>query len=205
MSVGGKIVKRLFDILFSLVGIVFLVPLTVIIKIAYICTGDFHSIFLFQTRIKKNGKPFKCIKYRTMVLHADQEPLAQLLKDEKTRKEWDHKIQNDPRITRVGKIIRPMSIDETPQFINVLIGQMSAVGNRPYLPNEIDQLGLAKNTILSAKPGITGYWQTSGRSDVSFKHRIDLDYYYVKNQSIALDFKILFKTIGAVLTKDGAK
>lgn len=207
MSVGGKILKRLFDLILSLIGAIFLVPLTVLIKFAYLLTGDFHTIFYAQTRIGQHGKPFKIIKFRTMVKNADGEPLQKLLKDPKYRKEWDanQKFEHDPRITKVGRFIRHGSLDETPQFLNVLAGHLSLIGPRPLIEGECEKHGGDSKKYESVKPGITGWWAVNGRSATSYKKRFELEYYYIDHQSLKLDAKIFFKTIAAVITKSGAQ
>ena len=199
-------VKRLFDIVCGLLGIVILLPISIIVKISYIVTGDFHSIFLCQKRIGKNGKEFNFYKYRSMVVNAD-EVLKELLKDPELNKEYkvNKKLANDPRITKMGKILRKASLDELPQFINVLLGNMAMIGNRPYLPREKEDMGEYFKDIVKTKPGITGYWQVSGRSDVSFKQRLKLERYYSNHQSLKLDIKIFIKTFSVVLGKKGAK
>lgn len=203
---GYLFVKRLFDIVCGLLGIVILLPISIIVKISYMLSGDFHSIFLCQKRIGKNGKEFNFYKFRTMVTNAD-EVLEELLKDPKINEEYtvNKKLANDPRITKMGKILRKASLDELPQFINVLIGNMTMIGNRPYLPREKEDMGVYFNDIVKTKPGITGYWQVSGRSDVSFKQRLKLERYYSNNQSLKLDIKIFIKTFSVVLGKKGAK
>lgn len=198
-------VKRLFDIICGLIGIILLIPLTIIIKIAYICHGDFHSIFYTQKRIGKKGKEFTIIKYRSMVPGADKD-LSKLLEDNEALKEEykeNKKLRKDPRITKVGRFIRKTSIDEMPQFINVFIGKMSVVGNRPYLPREKEEMGDYYKDIVSVKPGITGYWQVSGHNDTNFKQRLKLEEEYAKKASLGLDIKIFFKTFGVVLGKRG--
>ena len=199
-------VKRLFDIVCGLLGIVILLPISIIVKISYMLTGDFHSIFLCQKRIGQNGKEFNFYKYRSMVVNAD-EVLKELLKDPKLNKEYkvNKKLANDPRITKMGKVLRKASLDELPQFINVLIGNMAMIGNRPYLPREKEDMGKYFNEIVKTKPGITGYWQVSGRNDVSFKQRLKLESYYSNHQSLKLDIKIFIKTFSVVLKKKGAK
>lgn len=145
--------KRLSDILIGLVGTIILIPLTLIVKLVYICTGDFHPIFYTQERIGKNGKVFKIIKYRSMVPNAD-EALKKLLEQKKYRKQWEEyqKIDDDPRITKVGKFIRKGSIDEFPQFINVLLGQMSMVGPRPLIPGELKSTAVRPKTSKNINP-----------------------------------------------------
>lgn len=202
-SVGREcyvFIKRIFDIIISLIGVLFLIPITVIVKIAYLLTGDFHRIIFVQNRIGKNGKTFKLYKFRSMVVNADS-LLEQTLKMDKIREQEyqkNKKIKDDPRVTIVGKFIRRLSIDEFPQFINILKGDMSLIGNRPYLPREIEDIGLYFDDIVKTKPGITGYWQVSGRSDVSFKKRLELERYYSNNHSLKLDIEIFFKTFVAV-------
>ena len=198
--------KRVFDILCSLVGILFLIPLLIIIKIAYICTGDFKSVLYSQERIGKNGKIFRLHKFRSMVPNAD-EVLEELLeKNPQIKKEYSEnkKIKNDPRITRVGYIIRKFSLDEFPQFINVFLGQMSLVGNRPYLPKEKKDMGKYYEEIIKTKPGITGLWQVSGRSDLTFKRRLELEAQYSNSISLHLDIKIIINTFRAVFKGEGA-
>ena len=140
-----------------------------------------------------------------MVPNAD-DILMEMLKDKKIADEYNKnkKLKNDPRITKVGKIIRKTSLDEIPQFINILKGDMSLVGNRPYLPREKDDMGKYYDDIIKTKPGLTGYWQVSGRSDVSFKNRLKLEQYYSNNYSFKLDIQIVFKTIKVVLGMQGA-
>ena len=198
--------KRTFDIMLSLIGVIFLIPLYIVIRLAYFCTGDFHRIIYTQTRVGKNGKLFKMYKFRTMVINADEE-LKKLLKNPEYKKEWEeyHKIENDPRITKVGRFLRKSSIDEMPQFINVFIGQLSIVGPRPLIPGEIEEHHGDKKLYESVKPGLTGWWAVNGRSNQSYKERLKLEYYYVKHRSLGFDIKILFMTVSTVLKKSGAK
>ena len=199
--------KRIGDILVSLVGLVFLIPIAIVIKIAYICTGDFHKIIFVQDRIGKNGKHFKFYKFRSMVPNADEVLFKTLAKDEKLAEEYsmNKKLKNDPRITKIGRIIRKFSIDEMPQFINVFLGDMSLIGNRPYLPREKKDMGKHYDEIIKTKPGLTGYWQVSGRNDVTFKRRLELEAYYSKHAGFKMDIKIFFKTFKVVLFGKGAK
>ena len=199
-------IKRLFDILVSLVGVLFLIPIYLIIRIAYFLTGDFHKIIYSHTRIGLNGKPFKLYKFRSMVYNAD-EVLKKLLKQPKYKKEWNefHKLSFDPRITKVGKFIRVASIDETPQFINILLGDLSLIGPRPLVPGELDINHGNHALYESVRPGITGWWAVNGRSATTFKKRLELEYYYIKNIGFKIDMKIIFKTIKIVLNGDGAK
>ena len=198
--------KRLFDILVSIVGMIFIVPVLLIVKISYMLTGDFKSILFKHKRIGKNGEEFYMYKIRTMVPNAP-ELLKEILKDPKMKKEWDesHKFENDPRVTKLGKVLRKASIDEIPQFINVFVGDMSLIGPRPMIQEEVDDYGKNKDKLLSMKPGITGWWACNGRSNISCEERKKLELYYIDNSSILLDIKIIFKTIIKVIKKEGAK
>ena len=199
--------KRVFDILVSLIGLIFLLPIALVVKISYMITGDFKSIFFVQDRIGKNGKTFKFFKFRTMVPNADEILHRTLELDPKLMEEYtiNKKLKDDPRITKAGKVIRRYSIDELPQLINIFLGDMSLIGNRPYLPREKKDMKDSFDTIVSTKPGLTGWWQVSGRSDVSFKKRLELEEYYSNNANLNLDFKIFFKTFSAVIGHKGAK
>ncbi len=199
--------KRIFDIICSIVGIVFLIPLTVIIKIVFVFTGDFNSIFYRQKRLGKNGKIIKIFKFRTMVPNADEILEKWLKENPEKRKEYlkDRKIDNDPRITKVGNFLRKSSIDEVPQFINILIGDMSLIGPRPVVPDEVENYGKNKSKFLSMRPGLTGYWASNGRNNISYKERMKMELYYIDHCGILLDLQIIFDTIFAVIKKEGAK
>ena len=200
-------VKRLFDILIALIWCLFLLPVILIVKISYLLHKDFDSIFFRQKRIGKNGKEFNLYKFRSMVPNAD-EVLKELLKnDEAARKEYkvNKKLKNDPRVTSVGKILRVTSLDELPQFINIFKGEMSLIGNRPYLPREKEDMGLYYNDIIKTKPGLSGLWQVMGRSNTTFEERLKLEQYYSNNFGFRIDIRIFFKTFGAVLKHKGAK
>lgn len=205
-KIGYLTVKRIFDIVCAIVGCIFLIPSFIIIKICYMLNGDFNSIIYSHERIGKNGKLFKLYKFRSMVPNADK-VLEEMLKDPEIEKIYktNMKLPNDPRITKVGKMIRKTSIDETPQFINVLLGNMSMIGNRPYLPREIKDMGKYYDEIVKTKPGVTGYWQTAGRNNVSFKKRLELESYYSQNASILMDLKIFFRTFAVVFFGKGAQ
>ena len=199
-------IKRIFDILVSLIGIIFLIPISIIIKVLYLISGDTASIFYCQKRIGKNGKEFKLYKYRTMIPNAD-EVLKELLKQKKYKKEWEknQKFDDDPRITKVGKILRKISLDEFPQFINVFIGNMSLIGPRPLVKGELDQHNGNHELYESVKPGISGWWAANGRSVLDYEERLELEYYYCKNCSLLLDIKCIFKTIKVIICRTGAK
>ena len=201
------VIKRSFDIICGLIGVLILIPISIIIKIIYICNKDFSPIFFTQNRIGKNGKEFKFYKYRSMVANADEILFRMLKEDKEIAKEYkkNKKLKNDPRITKVGELLRKTSLDELPQLINVLKGDMSIIGNRPYLPREKEDMGEYYDDIVKTKPGITGYWQVSGRSDLSFKKRLELEQFYSNQISLKLDIKIFFKTFQVVFLKKGAK
>lgn len=201
------VIKRSFDIICGLIGVLILIPISIIIKIIYICNKDFSPIFFTQNRIGKNGKEFKFYKYRSMVANADEVLFRMLKEDKEIAKEYkkNKKLKNDPRITKVGELLRKTSLDELPQLINVLKGDMSIIGNRPYLPREKEDMGEYYDDIVKTKPGITGYWQVSGRSDLSFKKRLELEQFYSNQISLKLDIKIFFKTFLVVFLKKGAK
>ena len=199
-------VKRVFDIIMGLVGLIVLVPLTIVIKMAYMCSGDFHPIFYAQDRVGKDGKLFQIYKFRSMVWDAEEQ-LQKLLNYKKYKKQWKEfqKLDNDPRITMVGRVIRRGSIDEIPQFLNVLFGQMSLIGPRPLVPGELKEHKGDEKKYCSVKPGITGYWATRGRSDNDYEDRLKMEYFYIENQCFSLDVKIFFRTIRTVIRSDGAK
>ena len=201
-----KVLKRLIDIIGSIIGIVFLIPLSIGIKIANIKAKDHGPLFYKQKRIGKNGKEFVLYKYRSMVVDADEKLSRYLEENEEAREEYStyKKLKDDPRVTRVGHFIRNTSLDEFPQFINVLKGDMSLVGPRPYLPREKKDMGRLYHTIVQSKPGITGMWQVSGRSEITFEDRLDMDIEYYYNWSLKTDIKLLFKTIKKVILREGA-
>lgn len=202
----GKIFKRLIDILGGIVGTFVLIPLTIGIAIANLICKDNGPIFYSQYRIGKNGKLFKMYKYRSMVVGADEKLKKYLEENEEARKEYKKykKLKHDPRVTKVGEFIRKTSLDEFPQFINVLKGDMSLVGPRPYLEREKEDMNGYYKYITTFKPGLTGLWQISGRSDVDFVTRIDLDMQYYYNHSLKGDIKILFKTAMKLVKREGA-
>ena len=167
--------------------------------------GDGGNVIYTHKRIGKDGKAFQIYKFRTMVQNADV-LLEELLKDERYRKEWktNQKIENDPRITKWGRFLRESSLDELPQVINVLIGEMSIVGPRPLVEGELEAHG-GLELYQKVKPGITGWWACHGRSEIDYPERLALEYYYVRNLSLKLDLLCIYKTIIAVITRHGAK
>ena len=199
------ILKRVLDIIFAITGCIFLIPLYGLVKAANLLSGDKENIIYRQTRVGKNGKLIRIYKFRSMVPNADV-ILKELLKDEKYRKEWEEnqKLSNDPRITKVGNILRKTSLDELPQLINVLNGDMSLVGPRPLVEGELEAHNGLK-LYQMVKPGITGWWGCNGRSDIEYKERLELEYYYVKHISLYLDILCVLRTAAALLKRRGAK
>ena len=199
-------VKRLIDICGAIVGIIILIPVTAVVAVVNFICKDYGPLFYSQDRIGKDGKHFKMYKFRSMVVGADEILKKLLAENEDLRKEFEatRKLQNDPRITKAGKILRKTSLDEFPQFINVLKGEMSLVGPRAVIDDEIEYFGNHKEEVLSVKPGITGYWAANGRSNTSYDERVEMETYYANNVSIPLDIKILFKTVISVIKKEGA-
>lgn len=200
-------VKRLFDILMSIIGIIVMIPIALLVKISYMLTGDFDSIFYKQKRIGKNGEEFDFYKFRSMIPNAD-EVLKELLKnDKKLAKEYkiNKKLEHDPRVTKMGNILRKTSLDELPQVLNIIKNDMSVIGNRPYLPREKEDMGIYYNDIIKTKPGLTGLWQVSGRSNTTFEERLKIEQEYSNSYGFRLDVKIFFKTFEAVFKHKGAK
>lgn len=201
-----KICKRSIDVVASIVGIIILGVISVIVFVANKIEGDKGPIFFVQKRIGENGKLFKLYKFRTMVVDADKILMKKLKEDKEFREKYlsYRKVENDERITKIGKILRKTSLDEFPQFINVLKGEMSLVGPRPYLNREKKDMDEYYGYIIKCKPGITGLWQVSGRNQNTFKERLKLDLEYYNNRTLWYDIKILFKTVLSVFKKEGA-
>lgn len=202
-----RIIKRSIDIIAGIIGCVLLIPITILVwLVRLIKKENTGPLFYEQLRIGKNGKQFRMYKYRSMCMNADETLKKYLEENEDARKEYKKykKLKNDPRITKVGCFLRRTSLDEFPQFINVLIGNMSLVGPRPYLPREKEDMGEYYFAITKVKPGITGPWQVRGRSKLEFEDRMKLDIEYVNNMSIRKDIRMVWKTITKVIKKDGA-
>ena len=175
-------VKRGIDILAGLTGCLILLPLVMIVKIINVINKDNGPVFYVQKRIGKNGKEFRLYKFRTMILNADRKLRRILKENDELREEYEinKKMKDDPRITKAGKILRKTSLDEFPQFINILKGEMSLIGNRPYLIREKKEMGNYYKHIVKTKPGLTGLWQTSGRSNITFDDRLKIEKNIVK-------------------------
>lgn len=199
--------KRAIDIVVGIIGTIFLLPIMLVVKIANLLHGDKAPVMLKQSRIGKDGKAFTLYKIRSMVPNAEK-VLEKLMKENpQIRKEYkkNKKLENDPRITPVGKFIRKTSLDEFGQFVNILKGDMTVVGPRPYLPMEKEDMGEYYSDVVACKPGLTGLWQVEGRSDIGFTNRCRLDKFYNNHKGIWFDTKIFFKTFLSVLQSKGAK
>lgn len=200
-------IKRTIDAIGALIGIIILIPATIIIYLARkILKEDKGPLFYEQLRYGKNGKVFRLYKFRSMCIGADKKLKEYLENNEEARKEFEktHKLQNDPRITKIGNFLRKTSLDELPQMINILKGDMSFVGPRPVVEKEVEEYGTNKDKFLSVRPGLTGYWQVNGRSNTTYEERMKMELYYVDNCSLWLDIKIFFKTFITVFKKEGA-
>jgi undecaprenyl-phosphate galactose phosphotransferase len=201
-----RITKRIFDILFSLGAIIFFFPIGLVAALLIKLTSP-GSIFYSSQRVGKDGQPIFCWKFRTMHQDADKKLVQLLSENPKLKNEWDtyFKLKDDPRVSTIGKILRKTSLDELPQFYNVLKGDLSVVGPRPVTEKEIQKyFGSKASKILSVRPGLTGIWQTSGRSLLTFEERIRLEESYIDRQSLSLDLRIICKTIPAMFFTKGA-
>jgi len=198
-------IKRVFDLFLSCICIILLSPLLVIVALL-IKLRDRGPVLFAEKRIGRFERPFTFIKFRTMALDSDRLLGEYLQMHPEARIELDtyDKLRDDPRITPLGRFLRRTSIDELPQLFNVLAGDMSIVGPRPFRPDKFPSLGEFRELIVTARPGITGFWQTSGRNDVPFEKRIEMDVFYVRNWSLWLDFIIIVKTVRAVIMQEGA-
>ncbi len=197
--------KRAVDLTLLLVSSPLTIPLTLIVSLLIKVTSP-GPIFYGHTRVGKNGRQFKCWKFRSMVIDADKQLAKILAENPEMRAQWekDQKFENDPRVTKIGKILRKTSIDEIPQFFNILTGEMSFIGPRPVTRPELEKYGKKTDFILSVTPGLSGMWQISGRSDTGYEERINLDSYYIQNWSVWLDIWIIIKTVYVVLKGKGA-
>ena len=196
--------KRGFDIFGAIMLLFLLAPLLLLLAIMVRMDGG--PILFVHERVGLRGRSFRCLKFRSMIVNADEVLQSLLENDVQARAEWetDFKLKNDPRITRVGAFLRDSSLDELPQLWNVLKGDMSLVGPRPLVKEELERYGDQVDYYLQVRPGMTGLWQVSGRNDVDYSHRVYLDVWYVKNWSLWYDIAILFKTFKVVLKKQGA-
>ncbi|UTE79292.1 sugar transferase [Rossellomorea sp. KS-H15a] len=195
----------MMDIVGAIVGLLILIPLFILISILYLSGESKGPVIFKQSRIGKNGKEFKIYKFRSMVLNAEEKLKSNKhLYDKYIRNNYKLEPNEDPRITNLGRFLRKTSLDEIPQLINVLKGEMSLVGPRPVVTEELSEYGQRVNQFLAVKPGLTGFWQVSGRSNVGYPERVDLELHYVYNQTLFFDIKIILTTVWKVLLKKGA-
>ena len=201
----NRVLKFVFDWCLTMVGTICISPILIAIGL-WIYRDSPGPIIFKHRRIGMNGKEFNCYKFRSMVVDAEQKLKELLEKDPGARAEWDRdfKLKNDPRITRSGAFLRKTSLDELPQIINVLKGEMSLVGPRPIIQAEVPRYGKFIKDYYMVRPGITGMWQTSGRSDIDYGERVQMDTWYVRNWNIWFDVVLLWRTFGVVLGKKGA-
>ena len=201
----GGVRKRGFDIVGAVAAIVLLSPLLIMLSLL-VKLSDGGKIFYAHRRIGRNGNVFHCLKFRTMVENGDEVLAAHFATNHRARAEWlaTRKLQNDPRVTRVGLVLRKLSLDELPQVFNILMGHMSFVGPRPVVRDELELYGQAADCYLKSRPGLTGLWQISGRNDVSYGTRVAFDRHYVENWSFVADLKIILKTVPVVFSSRGS-
>lgn len=196
-------IKRVIDVILASVALILLSPLFAIIAIA-IKIDSKGPVFFAHKRIGKNGKIIKLYKFRSMVINAEE--LIKSFTPEQMREyKENYKLTNDPRITKVGKFLRKTSLDELPQLINIINGDLSIIGPRPVIADELEKYGTNKDKFLSVTPGLTGYWAANGRSNTTYEQRMEMELYYIDNLSLKMDIKVFFKTILSVLKKEGAR
>lgn len=204
-SMSYKVIKRAIDLIGAVIGLVLSSPLFLIISLLYLSGSQKGPVFFKQKRIGQNGVPFYIYKFRSMVANAENVLKANNeLYHKYLANSYKLEPEEDPRITKIGRFLRKTSLDELPQLINVIKGEMSLVGPRPVVSEELREYGDDKELFLSAKPGLTGNWQVCGRSEIEYPERCNIELYYVRHKSIAFDMKIIFKTVMTVLTKKGA-
>ena len=202
----SRVLKRTIDLMAGIVGTIILIPLTVFVWIMRKINKEEGPLFYDQLRIGEKGKIFKIYKFRSMVIGADKKLEEYLATHPEEAEEYriNKKLENDPRVTKVGKLLRKASLDEWPQFLNILFGQMSLIGPRPYLPKEREDMGEYYEYIIKVKPGLTGPWQIAGRSNLTFEDRLKLDEEYASRCGNRRDLKILLKTFKKVFKREGA-
>lgn len=196
------VVKRIIDVALSTMGLIVLLPVFAVIALA-IKIESKGPVFFKHMRIGKNGKVMEMYKFRSMVINAE-ELMKNFTPEQMKEYNENYKLKDDPRITKVGKFLRRTSLDELPQLINIIKGDLSIIGPRPVVKDELEKYGLNSQKFLSVTPGLTGYWAANGRSCKSYDERIEMELYYVENMSFKLDIKIFFKTILSVLKREGA-
>ena len=195
-------IKRVIDVIFASIALILLSPVFAIIAIA-IKIDSKGPVFFTHKRIGKNGNIIKLYKFRSMVINAEE--LIKSFTPEQMREyKENYKLTNDPRITKVGKFLRKTSLDELPQLINIINGDLSIIGPRPLVADELEKYGVNKDKFLSVTPGLTGYWAANGRSNTTYEQRMEMELYYIDNLSLKMDIKVFFKTILSVVKKEGA-
>lgn len=195
-------VKRVIDAILATIALIILSPLFAIIAIA-IKLDSKGPVFFEHKRIGKNGKIIKLYKFRSMVVNAE-ELIKSFTPEQMKEYKENYKLTNDPRITRVGKFLRKTSLDELPQLLNIINGDLSIIGPRPVVADELEKYGVNKDKFLSVTPGLTGYWAANGRSNTTYEQRMQMELYYIDNLSLKMDIKVFFKTILSVVKKEGA-
>ncbi len=194
--------KRSFDIISASIGILFLLPLFIVLAIL-VKLDSKGPIFFSHKRIGKNGKIIGIYKFRSMVSNSE-EVFKNFTEEQKKEFEKNFKLDDDPRITKIGGFLRKTSLDELPQLLNIIKGDMSVVGPRPIVRAEVEKYGVCADKLFSVKPGLTGFWQANGRSDTTYEERVQMDMYYIDNRSFLLDIRIILKTVISVIRKEGA-
>jgi len=201
----SEFLKRALDVAGTLVALTPTLPLMLLLAVA-IRLDSGGPVLWRQERIGRHGRPFRILKFRTMHLNADQLLVDYLESSDELRARWHtfQKLPDDPRLTRLGRVLRRWSVDELPQLWNVLLGDMSLVGSRPLLPQQRELYGRAYGDYITVRPGLTGFWQVRGRNRLSFAERAQCDIYYIRHRSLRLDLRILVKTLWTLATRDGA-
>lgn len=201
----GGAIKRGFDVVGASAGLIVLSPLFLMIALL-VKVSDGGSVFYGHRRIGRAGRIFHCLKFRTMVRDGDAVLATHFRDNPEAKAEWEEtrKLKDDPRVTRVGAVLRRLSLDELPQIVNILLGDMSIVGPRPVVRDELEYYGKAVVFYFKSRPGLTGLWQVSGRNDVSYDSRVAFDRHYVENWSLAGDIRIILKTVPAVCMSRGS-
>lgn len=197
-----RVIKRTMDVVLSTIGLIVLLPVFAIIALA-IKIESKGPVFFKHTRIGEKGKIIKIYKFRTMVQNAE-ELIKSFTPEQMKEYKENYKLTNDPRITKIGKVLRKTSLDELPQLLNIIKGELSIIGPRPVVQDELEKYGANAEKFLSVTPGLTGYWAANGRSCTSYEERIKMELYYVDNLSFKMDIKVFFKTIEAVIKREGA-
>lgn len=197
-----KVVKRGMDVILSLIGLIVLLPVFAIIALS-IKIESKGPVFFKHNRIGKNGKIIRIYKFRSMVENAE-DLIKKFTPEQMKEYKENYKLTDDPRITKIGKFLRKTSLDELPQLINIIKGELSIIGPRPVIQEELEKYGADAEKFLSVTPGLTGYWAANGRSDTTYEERMEMELYYVDNLSLKLDIQVFFKTILSVLKREGA-